>query len=451
VFDDDPTGTQTVSDVDVLLRPTRRRLAAFLAGDEPALYVLTNTRALSRSKAVALVRSLHAVVQSEAARLGRRVSVVLRGDSTLRGHVFAEIDAIAAPDSVTLFVPAFPEGGRVTRHGVHFLIEHGRSRPVNETEFARDPVFGYQSRTLVDWVQEMGGRHAVSISLDALRETSGEAVSGALRSSPPRTVVVPDAESTDDLRLTLQGLQTAEDNGARVVVRAASSFAALRAGLQARALSTVVVPWPGRVLIVCGSHTEASRRQLESLAKAGVGILELPTAVAMAHDPSLALLALVERARDGLDADGVIVVASERTRHAAHIDLLAGARVMNALVSIVVRLRGRFDGLVAKGGITSADIASRGVGVPSARVLGQVRPGVPVWRMRSGSTTLPYVVVPGNVGADNTLVKVLAALGVEMPKGPRRFWATNSRSTMRSGHGSRPVGRATNGDEGEGP
>ena len=37
---------------------------------------------------------------------------MLRGDSTLRGHVFPETDAIGAERSVMLFVPAFPAGGR---------------------------------------------------------------------------------------------------------------------------------------------------------------------------------------------------------------------------------------------------------------------------------------------------------------------------------------------------
>jgi uncharacterized protein YgbK (DUF1537 family) len=50
--------------------------------------------------------------------------------------------------------------------------------------------------------------------------------------------------------------------------------------------------------------------------------------------------------------------------------------------------------------------------VPWAVVLGQVRPGVPVWRL--GPETrfpgLPYVVFPGNVGGPETLAEIVAEL-----------------------------------------
>ena len=82
-----------------------------------------------------------------------------------------------------------------------------------------------------------------------------------------------------------------------------------------------------------------------------------------------------------------------------------GQRVSNALVEIITRLEVRPRYLIAKGGITSSDLATKGLGVKRARVLGQILPGVPVWEL--GPETkfpgLPYVVFPGNVGGPEAL------------------------------------------------
>jgi uncharacterized protein YgbK (DUF1537 family) len=73
---------------------------------------------------------------------------------------------------------------------------------------------------------------------------------------------------------------------------------------------------------------------------------------------------------------------------------------------------------VAKGGITSSDIATEGLGVKSALVLGQVRPGIPLWRLGEESRFpgLPYAVFPGNVGTDRTLLEVVEALSGAGPR-----------------------------------
>ena len=89
---------------------------------------------------------------------------------------------------------------------------------------------------------------------------------------------------------------------------------------------------------------------------------------------------------------------------------------MAALTTAVAALLTEVDVVVAKGGITSAEVARTGIGATSAVVLGQVLPGVSVWRLvaRDGREVL-YVVVPGNVGGPDTLVCVLDALDVTAP------------------------------------
>ena len=85
---------------------------------------------------------------------------------------------------------------------------------------------------------------------------------------------------------------------------------------------------------------------------------------------------------------------------------------MDALTVAVRTVAPKVDVVVAKGGITSADVARVGLGARTARVLGQVLPGISVWQLQAfdGHQVL-YVVVPGNVGGPDTLTDVLAAVG----------------------------------------
>jgi uncharacterized protein YgbK (DUF1537 family) len=67
---------------------------------------------------------------------------------------------------------------------------------------------------------------------------------------------------------------------------------------------------------------------------------------------------------------------------------------------------------VAKGGITSSDVGTKGLGVKKALVLGQILKGIPVWLTGSESKypDMPYVIFPGNVGDRNALLDVVDIL-----------------------------------------
>ena len=75
------------------------------------------------------------------AELGRASGIThfyKKTDSTLRGNIGAELQAIAESTATNLlpFTPALPELGRTTRHGIHYVD----NRPLHETEFASDPL-----------------------------------------------------------------------------------------------------------------------------------------------------------------------------------------------------------------------------------------------------------------------------------------------------------------------
>jgi uncharacterized protein YgbK (DUF1537 family) len=385
---------------------------------EHAFYVQTNSRALDRAAAVTLVTDIGHAALSAASVLGLAAPrFVLRGDSTLRGHVFAESDAFATDDSVMLFQPAFPAGGRTTENGVHYVQVDGRRVPAGDTEYALDPVFGFHSSRLVDYVREQGGsRPVVGVPIEALRSSDGNAIAAALLTTSPGTVIAPDAVTDDDIRLIQRGLDKAWAAGRNVVVRCAAPLAAMCADVYANSLLSLPLPRPdGPVLVVCGSHTTGATSQLRSLRERfGINVALLDTRAALT-DPDAAGTQLADCVRKDLRQRGVAAIATERDRRAGDNTLNHGERVMAALTTAVRHLRTDVAAVVAKGGITSAEVAHTGLVADTARVRGQLLAGVSLWELHADVGTVVYVVVPGNVGTADALVDVLRGLNVMPP------------------------------------
>ncbi|KAJ4816729.1 hypothetical protein LUZ62_029295 [Rhynchospora pubera] len=83
-------------------------------------------------------------------------------------------------------------------------------------------------------------------------------------------------------------------------------------------------------------------------------------------------------------------------------------KVSSALVDIIRRIDIRPRYIIAKGGITSSDVATKALKAKSATVIGQALPGVPLWQLgpESKHPSVPYIVFPGNVGNNEALAKV---------------------------------------------
>lgn len=409
VLDDDPTGTQCTSGVRVALNPHPAALAAF---DDDVLYVLTNTRAMDADAAAATVRGIQTEFQS---RTDHPAVFILRGDSTLRGHIAIEMHELGLSRGVGLIVPAYPAAGRVTLGGVHYLQVDGARTNVANTEFASDPVFGFSARTMVEWVMEKGvTTDVIDLDLAELRRTGPDLVTDALRRARPGSVVIPDVETDADIEIVAAGYWQAINAGLAVITRCAAPLAAAIAKRPGRMLEVRDME-VNRILVVCGSHTTAASRQLQLLAGTQLPIRILPTGELIDGDP-IATAQVVEEtvaaATTDLNEQGIAIVATERERHTSHHTLEHGARVMDGLVAAVAALSENVDVVVSKGGITSAEVATRGLHGISALVRGQILTGISLFDVNQASgRTVPQVVVPGNVGGDDTLATICRSLG----------------------------------------
>jgi uncharacterized protein YgbK (DUF1537 family) len=90
--------------------------------------------------------------------------------------------------------------------------------------------------------------------------------------------------------------------------------------------------------------------------------------------------------------------------------LRIGGLVAATLVKVMLSIEVRPRYIIAKGGITSSDIATKGLNMKRAMVVGQAERGVPLWRCDEETSRhrgVPYVVFPGNVGDDDTLAELV--------------------------------------------
>jgi len=290
--------------------------------------------------------------------------------------------------------------------------------PAARTPYARDAVFGYRRSNLRRWIEEKTkGRapaeHVTTITLEDLRRGGPESVADKLAAMAPKSYGIVNAAAYRDLEVLVTGLLWAEAADQSFIFRTAASFVRVRAGIAPRGLLrgdelTAATSHGG--LFVVGSYVPKTTTQLTVLLKNNV------TAAVEIAVHSLLVEALREKEiRRAVEAvnrhirqgeDTVVFTSRKLVTGTNDEDNLAiGHQVSDSLIRIVHGLDCQPRYLVAKGGITSSDVATRGLGVQRAMVMGQVMAGVPVWRLGEEARYpgMAYIVFPGNVGEDNAL------------------------------------------------
>ena len=437
VLDDDPTGSQTVHSCLLLTRWDVETLRLGLADKSPIFFVLTNTRALTPQEATAVTREVcHnlkeaiASLQSEDSALCdiQDFLIVSRSDSTLRGHYPVETDIIAeeiGPFDAHFLVPAFFEGGRITRDSVHYLIIDGVPTPVHETEFARDSVFGYHHSYLPDYVQEKtkGRIPANTVERFLLSDIRAGSWQRLMNLTGNQCGVV-DGETQDDLNKFAQDILKAASQGKRFLFRSAASILTALAALPPQPVAAEDMAQyvrggkPGAVIV--GSHVKKTTQQLEKLLQEP-GILGIEVEVARLVDDSInqsatllkETLTKVQAAHNSGKTPVVYTSRQELSFKDVQTRLQFGADVSALLMDIVRGLPTDIGFLISKGGITSNDVLSTGLALTSARLLGQILAGCSMVRTPESHPqfpNLPVVLFPGNVGDADALATVYRRL-----------------------------------------
>ncbi|KAK3686900.1 hypothetical protein LTR37_019342 [Vermiconidia calcicola] len=430
-LDDDPTGTQTCHNVNVLTVWDTNTLADEFRQTPRGggFFILTNSRALHPQQAQELMHEICTNLKCAAQEANVEFEVVLRGDSTLRGHFPIEPESaedIVGKADAWILCPFFLQGGRYTINDVHYVAEGDELVPAGKTAFARDATFGYRSSNLRDWVVEKSkgnipADRVQSLTIGTIRKGGPQAIKQQLMDFPKGSVVIVNAAATEDVDAVILGLLQADAAGKKLLFRTGAAFVSSRLAIsQIEPISAKQLSLSSSVggLIIAGSYVPKTTSQLEVLrARSGDKltsvVLDVPklleseqSAANMMGDAVAQAEKEISRGRDVLVMTSRDIITGEDETRSLDI----GSKVAKALVSFLVDLKTRPRYIISKGGITSSDMATKGLKMKRALIVGQAAPGVPLWRCDEPSSKwsgLPYVVFPGNVGSEETLYQVV--------------------------------------------
>ncbi|MFG2334904.1 four-carbon acid sugar kinase family protein [Streptomyces sp. NPDC048604] len=356
----------------ILLTPTTPPASAVNAPATPPAPGVTavdlGTRLLDETAAADLTR--------RAARAFAGAELLLKTvDSTLRGHVAAEIRAAweGSGRRSVVVAPAFPAEGRTTRHAVQYV----RGVPVHESEFAHDPVHPVTRSDLIAVLPA-----AVPVEPgDAAARLPGLLDRGGL--------FVCSAETDADLDRIVAAVLRPDE----VLWVGSPGFAGALARHHARPEgSPAAVPVAHRPLVVVGSANPATRRQLARLRKEAHA-----DGVTAAPDPAATAAALRRLTAPVLTLatpDDRIPPATARTLASAM------AHVVRTLVA-----DGTVDALVLTGGETAATVL-HALDATGLDLVDEPEPGVARGTLIGGPAALPVLVKAGGFGDDDTLVRL---------------------------------------------
>jgi len=426
VIDDDPTGSQTVHNCLLLMQWDQDTLRKGLRDTVPIFFILSNTRALPPDQAEQVTREIcQNLKQAIAAEKIAHYLVVSRSDSTLRGHYPLETDVInqeMGSFDAHFLVPAFFEGGRITRDSVHYLIVDGQPVPVAETEFARDSVFGYHHSYLPDYVAEktQGKIAAPAVERLTLADLQPDAKANLeerLQHFSNNQCVVVDGENQADFDAFAQGLLTVSNQGKHFLLRSAASILTSLANLGPQPVAPEAIATykptdqPGVILV--GSHVRKTTEQLTELLKqTTVQGIEIPVEQLRDQPQSAGeiikqTLQTIDQIRDQGKTPVIYTSRQELTFATIQVRLDFGVQVSQLLMQIVQQLPTDIGFLISKGGITSNDVLSVGLKLTAVRLLGQIIPGCSMVTTATDHPrfpSLPVVLFPGNVGDAQGLV-----------------------------------------------
>ena len=426
VLDDDPTGVQTVNGIHVYTDWTEESIAAGFAEENRMFFILTNSRAFQTAQTEAEHRTIAARVAAEARRTGKEFMLISRSASTLRGHYPLETVTLARTLEESgeridgeVLMPFFKEGGRFTIGDVHYVQEGAELTPAGDTEFARDKTFGYTSSDMKEYIEEktQGAFRAadvVSISLDDLRAMRVDVIIKQLMAVTDFRKVIVNAVDYVDVKVFAIAMIRAMKEGKHFLFRTAAAWTKVIGGVTDKPLlrrDELVVPGNANGgLIIIGSHVKKTTEQFEKLRELdAVKFVEFNHLLVL-DTPRLEaeLQRIIRETEDAIRHGMTVAVYTGRKRFDAGSEaesLRVSVQISDALTSIVRRLSVQPAFLIAKGGITSSDVGTKGLSVRRALVLGQVAPGIPVWQTGAESKFpgMSYIIFPGNVGAVETL------------------------------------------------
>jgi uncharacterized protein YgbK (DUF1537 family) len=433
VLDDDPTGVQTVHGVHVYTDWTIDSIKQGFEEESSIFFILTNSRGFTEKETIKVHKEIASNIVAAAKQTDSKFIVISRGDSTLRGHYPTETQVLKDKiEELTdekidgeVIIPFFLEGGRYTIDNIHYVRDNDILVPAGKTEFASDRTFAYSSSHLGEWVEEKGhGKFTKDsityISLDELRARDYTGIYEKLTKVNDFNKVVVNSIDYYDVKVFVTALMEAILAGKNYLFRSAAALTKVIGGISDKPLLTrdelVNTSNKNGGIIMVGSHVKKTTEQLESLKQLDeITFVEFNQHLVLDDVAFEAeIKRVINEAELNISAGRTVAVYTRRERFDLNSgnkedELRLSIKISDAVTSIISDLTVRPNFIIAKGGITSSDIGTKGLRVKRALVLGQILHGIPVWLTGDESKfpDMPYVIFPGNVGTPTSLCEAV--------------------------------------------
>ncbi len=437
IFDDDPTGSQTVYGCPLLLNWDEKSLEKAFKQPSQLIFILANTRSLSSALADKKIREICSSLKRFFIRQGYSKDdyfYISRGDSTLRGHGVLEPATLAeelGPFHATFHIPAFFEGGRTTENGIHYL----NGIPVHMTDFGRDKIFGFSTSNLAQWIEEKScGKiemenilHLDIKQLDMAfhHEDGFESLLIFLSKLENNISVVVDSKLPQHLEILARAIKKISTEK-RFLFRTAASFINALSGLPPNPKNTSDLVslksknidlkyMPG--LIMVGSHVQLATDQLDILLKEeSCEGLEIPVsklADIFVLDECQQLILeleglLLSKIESILDKKKtpVLYTTREEMQFSSNSERMNfGLELAEFMATLVGKITNKLGYIISKGGITTQLLLQKGLNLSQVNLQGQILPGLSIVNSMTEKNKLPVITFPGNLGNDKTLLE----------------------------------------------
>ncbi len=442
IFDDDPTGSQTVHDCLLLLRWDYHTLLNGLKSSSKLLFILCDTRSLTEKHVIRrldqICDSLIKVIKNEGYSLEDFI-FISRGDSTLRGHNFLEpycLNKRLGPFDATFHIPAFIEGDRLTLNGRHFV----NNIPAHKTIFAKDKIFGYETNNIKKILYKKSQsklqlNEIMNLNLNDLNILSmhkEDKLFKKVKDFKNNVQIIVDVANYSHLKnfcLLVKQLKTEKKFLFRTAASFISAFSEIRKNPRDSAYYSSLRRKDNknkfmRGLIVFGSHIELSTIQLQNL-------LDIPCCKPVEvnvnyfnilhklRDPELKLKILrnqlISQIREVINNEFTPVLFTSRkviSFKANNEEFQFNKALSLFIAQIINELKYEIGYLISKGGITSNTILSDGFKVNYVYLEGQILNGISVVSVNLPNTKecIPLITFPGNIGSEDTMRVVWSIL-----------------------------------------
>ena len=363
----------------------------------------TETRNLKPKAAYNRMRRTLKALQKMGVRL-----VYEKVDSTMRGNVGAELDAVLEETAIkgVLVAPSYPQQGRTVLNGQVYV----NGALLEKTEFASELTGSMEGSRVQTLIGRQSDHKIGQVDLSTVRAGPDE-----LRRALERTmregnrIIVADAETQEDLEMVAKvsiDLDLLPCGSAGLAEKVASLMASER-----------------RVLVVSGSFNRVTLDQIEiARRELGMQVVEPDLNGVLVSDEKLraAAISLADKIGSILQKNETAVMRLASSKNVVQKALDDGEKlgishkqVAEKLLSVLgmavdaVSSRFRLSGLVLIGGDSSAKVADA-IGAEGIQIEAEIFSGIPFSTINGGKHEgMRVVTKAGGFGDEQTLVDVI--------------------------------------------